>query len=318
MRQKRFRLAGQDTTVHGDPGDHYFQQAKSFGAQLEPLGRLMRSTLPPDAVAIDIGANIGLSTILMARACPAGHVFAFEPAPRTCAFLRQNLEANGIRNVTVIQAAVSDRPGELHFHENPDSSGSHVVNAEHLGGEGWTTVSVPAVALDAQVAQLSPRPVAFIKMDCEGHEPEALAGARALLARDRPMLFMEFNSWTLNAFGGHSPAAFAAALWRAFEVGRITKAGKVEPAAPEPLAFLHENLVLSGCVSDLVLRPLPGADLTGLLAASAAPAEGMPRLQQQVQIARLYAENAELRRTAAFRVGAAARWLARRLLRRRA
>ena len=115
------------------------------------------------------------------------------------------------------------------------------------------TVEVDALTLDGFVANRGVEPK-FIKIDVEGHEPEALAGARMTIDRLRPLIYMEFNSWTLNAFAGHSPASFARAIWSAFDV----------EGYPDPVAFLHENLTAKGCVSDIAMTLKDGASVPPL------------------------------------------------------
>lgn len=64
----------------------------------------------PDWVVGDIGANVGLHTLLLSRLASEGHVHAFEPT-ETARLLRKNLAAAGTRNVTVHEVALGDRSG---------------------------------------------------------------------------------------------------------------------------------------------------------------------------------------------------------------
>lgn len=304
MDVKRIFLAGTEAVIHGGPADPCCQSLATAAAGLERLARLLARNVAPDAICIDVGANIGLSTIIMARACPAGRVIAFEPSPRNCRALRLNVEANRLANVTVVQAAASDRPGELHLHEPEFGVGAHIVGDSHLSGGSWTTIPVPAVTIDSRIG--ADQPVSFMKIGCEGHEPEVLAGASAVLVRDRPLLFMEFNSWALNAFGGHSPAAFAAALWKRFEIHRPGSDGGLAPAAADPLSFLYDNLFRSGCVSDLVMRPREGGTgFSDLVEAIAVPPAIM------AELAELRAREAALLASASWRITAPLRRLRR-------
>lgn len=163
---------------------------------------------PRTASVIDVGANIGLSTILLARL--TGHVTAYEPSPLNAALLRRNLERNGITNVTVREAAASSELGTLRFHVAQFGAGSHVVAAGHMAGGRIGTVDVPAVTLD-DTEMPSGTPVTFIETDAEGHEPNVLAGAQRLLARDCPLVYTEVNVWCLSAFAGHSSGALSCA-----------------------------------------------------------------------------------------------------------
>ena len=253
-------LGGVPTVMEGAADDPYFAALEGHAAGLDGLAALVRQHVPPTASVVDVGANIGLSTILMARL--AGHVTAYEPSPPNAAFLRRNLERNGIANVTVRAAAASSEAGTVRFYVAQFGAGSHVVTGGHVAGERIETVDVPAVTLDA--AELpSGTPFAFIKVDAEEHEPNVLAGARRLLARDRPLIYTEVNVWCLSAFAGHSPGAFVRTLWQAFEVSRAGADGGTV-AIPDAYVFLHDTIALHGGMADIVLRPRAGVAMPSL------------------------------------------------------
>jgi len=257
---KTVALGGATTMLEGNADDPYFQAIEHHAAMLDGLAALAARHVPRTGSVIDVGANIGLSTILLARL--AGHVTAYEPSPPNAALLRRNLERNGITNVTIRTAAASSAPGTLRFHVAAFGAGSHVVAAGHVAGERIETVDVPAVTLDEAELQ-SGRPIAFIKIDAEGHEPNVLAGARRLLARDRPPVFTEVNLWCLSAFAGHSPGAFVRTLWQAFEVSRPGPDGGTEPI-DDAYVFLHDLIVFHGGMTDIVLRPREGVAMPSL------------------------------------------------------
>ncbi len=131
------------------------------------VAKLLARVTERGMVAFDIGANVGYFTLLLARAVgPRGKVFAFEPAQRNASLLRRHLALNGFRNVEVVQAAVSDRAGTASFAAGHGPAGGHISEA----GETVETVIIDDF----------PRP-AIIKMDIEGGEIAALAGAGELL-----------------------------------------------------------------------------------------------------------------------------------------
>ena len=245
---KSVRLGGVPTLLEGALDDPYFQNIDGQAAALDGLAALIARQVPRNSTVIDVGANIGLSTILLART--AERVIAFEPSPPNVAFLRRNLERNEIKNVEIHAAAVSSEPGMLRFHVAQFGAGSHVVTMGHVSGNTIDTVDVPAVTLDGTDLPL----IAFIKIDAEGHEPNVLAGARLLLARNRPLVYTEVNIWCLSAFAGHSPGAFVRKLWESFEVGKPTADGQVLPL-PDGYGFLHDTVVHTQGIADIVIRP---------------------------------------------------------------
>jgi 16S rRNA C967 or C1407 C5-methylase (RsmB/RsmF family) len=83
--------------------------------------------LRPGMRVLDIGANIGVYTTQFARAVgESGHVYAFEPAPQTAERLRDNIDLNRLRNVTLVTKALADREGTAEFHLFPE--GEDVYN----------------------------------------------------------------------------------------------------------------------------------------------------------------------------------------------
>ena len=254
---KAVMLGGVRTFFEGAPDDAYYGALEQHAQGLDGLASLVEATVPRSSAVIDVGANIGLSTILLARL--AERVIAFEPSPPNVAFLRRNLALNGIGNVEVIAAAASSEPGSLRFHVAQFGAGSHVVTPGHVLGDAIPAVDVPAVRLDDAALP----PIAFIKIDAEGYEPDVLAGARRMLARDRPLIYAELNVWCLSAFAGHSPGAFVRKLWEAFEVGQAGPGGVVTPL-PDAYAFLHDAIAHRGGMADIVLRPRLGAAMPTL------------------------------------------------------
>lgn len=171
-----------------------------------PLANLIKC-LPPGSTCLDVGANIGLTTIATAVGNPNIRVIAFEPVPSNAALLAQNIQTNGIENCTIVNTAVGDHVGRVSINDNGPWS---IV--------GGGSVEVPMTTLDTYCAeQLPGTRIDFIKIDVEGYEPNVLAGAAQILAQWRPIIFMEFNAWTL-ALLGHSPVAVATRIWSAFDV----------------------------------------------------------------------------------------------------
>ncbi len=180
---KLVRLGGVETVLEGAADDPYFQSIEQHALGLDGLAALVASQVPRASTVVDVGANIGLSAILLARSVE--RVIAFEPSPTNVDYLRRNLASNGITNVEVLAAAVSDRPSTLQFHVAQFGAGSHVVAAGHVLNGSIATIDVPAVTLDEALTVS----VSFIKIDAEGHEPDVLAGAPAVLARDKPLIY---------------------------------------------------------------------------------------------------------------------------------
>lgn len=254
---KSVMLGGVQTFLEGASDDSYFQTIESHAVSLGGLAAFVTRHISPSSTVIDVGANIGLSTIMLARL--THHVVAYEPSPPNVAFLRRNLALNGITNVEIRVAAVSNKPGVLRFHVAQFGAGSHVVTSDYIGSATVPTVDVSAVTLDDEAHPS----IAFIKIDAEGHEPDVLAGARRMLGRDRPLIYTEISMWCLSALAGHSPGALIRTLWQAFEVGKLEAGGGVL-RLPNAYAFLHDLIIHNQGMADVVLRPREGAEIPSL------------------------------------------------------
>ncbi len=251
----------QKVRIVGDENDYYYQNLQSFVNNHPQLLHYARSNLRSDYVCFDVGASIGITTLLLCSLCPNGHVYSFEPSPVNAGYLRQNLAFNGVKNCTIIEAGVGERAGSLQFHHSSFSGAeSHFVTEAHLDRENKQTIPVDVVTLDdflnrkREVGRLD-----FIKIDAEGFEPAILAGARDTIKRFKPIIFMEFNSWALYFCHRFDPYTFASALWDTFDVLTADEHGELSPAANGDLhSFFCKNMTAHGCVDDVVLRVRDG------------------------------------------------------------
>jgi FkbM family methyltransferase len=145
-----------------------------LGTYERHVQRLFCERIHPGDVVLDIGANVGFFTLLASKlAGPDGHVHAFEPVPRNLHYLDQHIRLNGIANVSVHPLAIASASGSARFR-----SGQHPSMGQ-LAGAG--ELHVVTASLDDLIASGRIRKPAFIKMDIEGAESEALRGAATLL-----------------------------------------------------------------------------------------------------------------------------------------
>jgi FkbM family methyltransferase len=154
--------------------------------------------LRPGMVFYDLGANLGLFTLLAARLVTAtGKVFSFEPDPKNASSLRRNIQRNGFTNVSVVESGIWSSTSNRSFVAASADSPDHGVGkfVEHPPPDSGTLV--PCVSLDDFI-QAAPPPDA-IKCDIEGAEVEALRGAAKLLqSPSRPWIIMEMHSPALD------------------------------------------------------------------------------------------------------------------------
>jgi len=161
---------------------------------------LRRYLRPGDAV-FDVGANIGIYSLLMASLVGAsGRVWAFEPGPKAQHRLAENLEINQLNHVIVHACALGEHAGQVNFLDQYDTT-NRVQTAADVGR---STMLVPVARLDDIVDSH----FMFGKMDIEGAEPLALRGAERLLKEANPPVWLVELNGSLHAFG-FTESAFA-------------------------------------------------------------------------------------------------------------
>lgn len=173
-------------------------------------------------VAFDVGANIGLYTLLFSLLVgPEGEVHAFEPEPDNFARLRLHLRLNGAANVHATRAAVFSDVGPVAL--NVFTTG---LNAWHSLGrprlpdpfrrgaiaEPAGAIDVEATSLDSYCSEHGINRIDFLKIDVEGAELDVLRGGRGLLADGRVGLILFEVSLPQVEGMGHEPGEIFAEL----------------------------------------------------------------------------------------------------------
>ena len=213
------------------PSRFYARRMAEEARSGEPELALLPELCPAGGTAVDVGANQGVFAYALAGI--ADRVVAFEPNPDYAMFARWMLRGRAeVRTV-----ALSDQPGRatLHVPLSDDGMVLHLAgNLKHTHSQfrNEQTYDVDVSTLDA--FELSN--VRFIKVDVEGSEREVLDGARATIARDRPILLLELLS------GTHAdPGRYTAAICESFGYdAHIVQHGEKIAALPA-IAALGKN-----------------------------------------------------------------------------
>ena len=148
--------------------------------------KFFRTHLRPGSTVLDIGAHIGLFSVLAARlVSPGGRVFSFEPTPFTRSVLVEVIDLNEVAEIVEVRGeAVSDRSGKTVFYE----TGDEISNANSLVhiDRSKAGIEVNLVSIDEFVTKIGIKPDC-IKIDVEGAELDLLNGARATFTNIRPV-----------------------------------------------------------------------------------------------------------------------------------
>lgn len=216
-----FRLAASLTedpviAVKGFPGtfafgprSDLFRNVVMSGGYETEWAELCRRHVDPMRDAIDVGANIGLYSVLLASLLPARRVLAIEPTPDAARRLRGNVERNkSSANTIVFQGVASDRNGTAEIRVVPGkeeySSCGQLTHAA-IVGQQHVIMPVEAATIDDLVARHNLDP-GFIKIDVEGMEHTVLAGMKDVLSRHRPTVLTEISDALLHRNGSSSAA----------------------------------------------------------------------------------------------------------------
>jgi FkbM family methyltransferase len=137
--------------------------------------------LRPDDVAIEVGSNIGALTVPLAQRCKK--LYAFEPHPENMTLLRTNIDQNDLTNVKTFMVAIGDHDGHISL-PTLDDLGNIDIERDNKG----KAYTISLHRLDDYYWE---EKIKFIKIDAEGSELDILKGASGLIARDRPIMYIE-------------------------------------------------------------------------------------------------------------------------------
>ena len=141
----------------------------------------------------DVGGHIGRFAILGSQSFEK--VYVFEPQPSNYKSLTSNISLNNIKNITAINAAVSDKQGTVTLSDLSENTGW-----VYISDQG--TIESQCLSLDNFVAteRIDIQKIDLILIDAEGHEVEVLLGAIEIFKNASPQILME--SFDVNKVDG--------------------------------------------------------------------------------------------------------------------
>jgi FkbM family methyltransferase len=166
--------------------------------------RYLSSQVRPTDVCVDVGANTGFYTMMMAAASPLGSVHAFEPDPLNWHLLCAGVAINAFSNVRPNNVAVGRVAGTASFSISTDGAYSSLIPTGRKPEA--RTANVPVESLDGYLERTGTTGVDIMKVDVEGAEKLVVEGARGLLtaADRRPrVVLLELYDRNLGSFGTH-------------------------------------------------------------------------------------------------------------------
>lgn len=183
-------------------GDMISQFVDIYGEWCELEVALFRDLLDKGSNVVEVGSNIGMHSVPLSRFVPDGRVFCFEPQRVLFQVLCANSAINNRTNIHTYHAAVGGTGSVIEIetsdYEEPWNYGAFSVadgfSAEGNYAGGHDRESVQLVTLDSHPVVGSLDSLAMLKVDTEGMETAVLDGARGLINRYSPSIFVENNN----------------------------------------------------------------------------------------------------------------------------
>jgi FkbM family methyltransferase len=210
-----WRLRGYADLVIGETSFKFFDPELRYSHEIrrgdyEPgVADAFRRVVTPGDTVLDIGAHMGLYTVLSAKLTGAGGaVWAFEPDPVSREILGRNVDLNQLSNVTIMPVAISSGSGQVSLTAGRFGRSGSTIGHGPTPNPGLRTLEVSTTSLDAFVAEhgLSPD---VAKVDVEGAEGLVLAGGTEAFARMRAVI-LELHPEKLElSFRTHPSAVLA-------------------------------------------------------------------------------------------------------------
>jgi len=171
-------------------GDKYIGERVALGKYEPYESQLILREVNERDVVVDVGANIGYYTILLAdKVGVNGRVYAFEPNKICFEILKKNVEKNGFKNVELVNKAISDKKGINKLFISRENYGDHKLFKDEKNRENEP---IKTVKLDEYLKNREKK-IDFMKIDSQGWEPAIIDGSKEIIKRDRPTIFFEYS-----------------------------------------------------------------------------------------------------------------------------
>lgn len=167
-----------------------------FSTEQKAIDRFISHLKKSDTV-IDIGANIGYTTLLFSKACVNGKVFSVEPSKELFRAVEDHLKLNHITNAKVLNIGLGEKEKTVRLYKvsETNSGMNRVLEEQDIP---FNSESIHIKTLDEVVREEKIAKVNAIKIDVEGYEFNILKGAHKTLEKDHPILLIEIDDMNLK------------------------------------------------------------------------------------------------------------------------
>jgi len=144
----------------------------------------------PQDIIIDIGANIGMFSIYLAKCNPLIKIYAFEPFPTSFEYLCMNIKENQIQNIIPIPLAITSDRRRMYLYATNDNLGG-ANNYVYKPNTSYNVAEVSSLTLNDVFKMFDFSSIKMLKIDCEGGEFEIIPNFDRL--KDVEYLVGEFH-----------------------------------------------------------------------------------------------------------------------------
>lgn len=168
-----------------------------FGFSESSRNNLYQNISPGNTI-IDVGANVGDTTLHIAKLIGCeGSVHSFEPDPINFKRLSNNVESNDFSNIVINNKGLGNVPGKFTIHQVAE--GNKGMNRILTKTEStFSSSEIHVTTIDSYLNRKGITEIDLIKIDVEGYELNVLQGAREILYKSHPLLFIELDDNNLK------------------------------------------------------------------------------------------------------------------------
>jgi FkbM family methyltransferase len=219
----------------------------SYFAINEPAQLVMYHYVKRGMNIIDVGANIGATTLSLAkRVGLSGEIFSFEPSPYNYKLAHENISLNNFSNIKLINQGLGDQKTTAFLYNvNTNNRGMQRLLKNDSENSSYEKSSVQIDTLDNSMNNLSIPSPSFIKIDVEGYEYNVLLGGKGTILKYKPALFIELDDNNLREQGSNAKELIQ--LIKQFEYKIINAATGI---------IVDENTNFINCHFDILCTPL--------------------------------------------------------------
>jgi len=193
MKLKKTKLGKLNFWYRND--DKFIGQRIALGKYEKYETAIMLGQLNINSIVVDVGANIGYYTLQMAQR--AKKVYAIEPNKECFEILKKNVKENNLKNVVLINKAAGDKKEKKYLMRDEKNLGNNKIKPTpnpSLDKEGNTNKCDLIFTETLDNILINEQYISLIKIDTQGYEPEVIKGAKNIIKRNRPILFLEYTA----------------------------------------------------------------------------------------------------------------------------